>query len=316
VTELPAPLHVEAAGHRRPAIGYAMAAGAATLWGVNGTVSKVILASRISSDRLAEIRSAGAAAGLVLVLAIAAPGRLRVRRGEIVPLLAFGVAGLAFVQWLYFLAIHRLQIGVALLIEYLAPLLVALWARFAYKEQVRGRVWIALALALVGVLLIVDVNGSTAISGAGVGFALGAAVAYATYILLAERAMGARDAVSLLVWGFLVATIFWSVLVPWWTFPGRETAADASLLGRLSGQHLPVWSLMAWMIVLGTILPFFLLLSALRHLSATRVAIVAMLEPVVAALVAWAWLGETLGAVQLAGAAIVLSAIALSQTAR
>ena len=118
-----------------------MAAGAATLWGVNGTVSKVILASQISSDRLAEIRSAGAAAGLVLVLAIASPRRLRVRRGERLPLLAFGIAGLAFVQWLYFLAIQRLQIGVALLIEYLAPLLVALWARFAYKEHVRGRVW-------------------------------------------------------------------------------------------------------------------------------------------------------------------------------
>jgi drug/metabolite transporter (DMT)-like permease len=80
--------------------------------------------------------------------------------------------------------------------------------------------------------------------------------------------------------------------------------------------HLPVWVLAAWMIVLGTIVPFFLLVSALRHLSATRVGIVAMLEPVAGALVAWAWLAESLDGLQLVGAAVVLAAIVLAQTAR
>ena len=70
------------------------------------------------------------------------------------------------------------------------------------------------------------------------------------------------------------------------------------------------------MIVLGTIIPFFLLVSALRHLSATRVGIVAMLEPVAGALVAWAWLSESLDGLQLAGAAVVLAAIVIAQTAR
>ena len=81
-------------------------------------------------------------------------------------------------------------------------------------------------------------------------------------------------------------------------------------------MHLPVWALAGWMIVLGTIVPFFLLVSALRHLSASRVAIVAMLEPVAGALVAWAWLGESLDGVQLVGAGVVLAAIGLAQTAR
>src|SRR3954451_2929223 len=115
---------------RHPRLGYAMAALAAVLWGINGAVSKVILASGLSSERLAQLRSLGAAAGLLLILAVAAPGRLKVTRREVPYLVVFGVAGLAFVQWFYFLAIHRLAIGVALLIEYLAPLLVALWARF------------------------------------------------------------------------------------------------------------------------------------------------------------------------------------------
>ena len=91
---------------------------------------------------------------------------------------------------------------------------------------------------------------------------------------------------------------------------------STSLGGNLHARHLPVWLLAGWMIAFGTIAPFFLLVSALRHLSATSVGIVAMLEPVVGALVGWAWLSEGLGSVQLAGATVVLAAILLAQTAR
>ena len=294
-----------------------MAATAAVVWGVNGAVSKTILSTGVPSERLAQIRSLGAALGLVAILAVIAPQRLRLTRREVPYLIVFGIGGLAFVQWFYFLAIHRLDIGVALLIEYLAPLLVALWARYAYREPVRRRIWGALALALIGLALIVNLfGGGASLSTAGVLFALGGAFAYALYVLLAEHVVGGRDPVSLLAWGFLFASVFWAVLVPWWSFPAHAFARTTSLHGHLHAIHLPVWTLAAWMIVLGTIAPFFLLVSALRHLPATRVGIVAMLEPVAGALVAWAWLGETFGGVQLAGAIVVLAAIVLAQTAR
>ncbi len=133
------------------------------------------------------------------------------------------------------------------------------------------------------------------------------------YLLLAERAVGDRGAVALLFWGFGFATLFFSLLAPWWSFPGHRVGADVSLLGHLSDWHLPVWLLIVFVICVGTIVPFFLLVSALRQLPATRVAIIAMLEPVVATVVAWAWLGEAL-APQLAGALVVLAAIVLAQT--
>ncbi|HVW89991.1 MAG TPA: EamA family transporter [Gaiellaceae bacterium] len=308
---------VEPARRRRPRLGYAMAAVAAVLWGVNGAVSKTILASGLSSERLAQLRSLGAAAGLVAILAVVAPHRLRLTRRELPYLLAFGVGGLAFVQFFYFLAIHRLAIGIALLVEYLAPLLVALWARFVQHAHVRRRIWVALALALTGLGLIVDLfGGGTTLSTAGLLFALGGAFAYALYVLLAEHVIGGRDPVSLLAWGFLFASVFWAVVVPWWSFPGHRLVADADLGGHLAGHHLPVWLLAVWMVLLGTIVPFFLLVSALRHVSATTAGIVAMLEPVVGALVGWLWLSETLGGVQLGGAAVVLAAIGLAQTAR
>ena len=294
-----------------------MAAVAAVLWGANGAVSKTILATGLSSDRLAQLRSLGAATGLVAILAVVAPHRLRLTRRELPYLVAFGMGGLAFVQFFYFLAIHRLAIGIALIVEYLAPLLVALWARFVQHARVRRRIWVALALALGGLALIVNVfGGGTSLSTAGLLFALGGAFAYALYVLLAEHVVGDRDPVSLLAWGFLFASVFWAAVVPWWSFPGHALARDASLGGNLASHHLPVWLLAAWMIVLGTIAPFFLLVSALRHISATTAGIVAMLEPVVGALVGWAWLGESLGGAQLAGATVVLAAIGLAQTAR
>jgi drug/metabolite transporter (DMT)-like permease len=311
-----APLPVTPARRRRPRVGYAMAAGAALIWAVNGTVSKVILASGISSLRLSQVRMTGALIGFVLVLVLTAPDRLRVRRRELPFLVVWGIGGLAFVQWFYFLAIHRLAIGVALLIEYVAPLIVALIARYVFHEHVRRRIWVALAFAIAGLALIVNVRHGGTISTSGVVFALASAAAYTFYILLAERAVGDRDAVSLLAWGFGFGALFWCFVAPWWSFPAGRVGADVSLLGHLSDYHLPVWALMAFVIVIGTIVPFFLLVSALRHLSATRVGIIAMLEPVGATIVAWAWLNESLGTLQLVGAAIVLCAIVLAQTAR
>jgi len=315
VTEAPFP--VPRAPHRHARLGYAMAAVAAILWGINGAVSKTILATGLSAERLAQVRSLGAAVGLLAVVALTAPRRLRLTTRELPYLIAFGVAGLALVQWLYFLAIHRLAIGIALLIEYLAPLLVALWARFVYHDTVRRRIWVALGLALAGLALIVNVfGGGASLSTAGIAFALGGALAYAFYVLLAEHAVSGRDAVSLLGYGFAFASLFWAVVAPWWSFPWGVLGETTSLGGHLESVNAPVGALVAWMVVLGTMVPFFLLVSALRHITATRAGIVAMLEPVVGALVGWIWLAEGLDDVQLAGAAVVLAAIALAQTAR
>lgn len=293
-----------------------MVATAAVLFAVNGTVSKVILASGLSSPRLAEVRSTGAFVVLLAGVALARPGLLRVMRRELAFLAVFGVVGLASVQVFYFLAIHRLAIGIALLIQYVAPLLVALWARYAMHEPVRRRIWGALALALGGLALMVEVWRGIELDGLGVTYALIAMVAFAVYLLLAERAVAQRDAISVSCYGFLFAALFWAVVQPWWSFPGSVPGRDVSLLGHLAGLHLPVWVLMTWMVVLGTIVPFALVVGALRHVSATRVGIVAMLEPVAATVVAYGWLAESLSAVQVAGGLVVLAGILLAQTAR
>jgi drug/metabolite transporter (DMT)-like permease len=192
---------------------------------------------------------------------------------------------------------------------------VALWARFVYGEDVRSRIWIALAFALTGLALIVELWKADRPSGAGLAAAGLAPVTYAAYILLAERAVRRRDPISLSAC-FLFATIFWSVLAPWWDFPGAQVDDSTSLLGNLASSQLPIWALIAWMVVVGTIVPFALVVGALRHISATKAGITGMLEPVLAIAVAWAWLGERLTPLQLAGAGVTLAGISLAQTSR
>jgi drug/metabolite transporter (DMT)-like permease len=312
----PPPLSVPRPHERRPALGYAMVLVAATLFGVNGAVSKVALSSGLSSLRLTEARCAGACVGLVLIATLRRPSSLRLRRGEWRFLLLFGVAGVAAVQLFYFLAIHRLAIGIALLIEYLGPLLVAIWARTFGHEHVRRRIWVALGLSLTGLVLIVQLWAGVTVDGLGIAFAFICAFVFAGYLLLAEHAVAGRDSTSLLAWGFLFATLFWTVVQPWWSFPTRTVARTVTLQGHLAAWHLPVWALVLWVVVLGAIVPFSLIVGALRHVSATRVGVAAMLEPVVATVVAWLWLQESLAPVQVAGAVVVLAGIVLAQTAR
>jgi drug/metabolite transporter (DMT)-like permease len=299
----------------RPPLGYAMVAVAAALFALNGTVSKVVLASGIGSGELTEVRCAGALVGLALIAALTRPASLRIRVDELPLLVALGI-GLALVQWSYFFAIHRLDIGIALLIQYIAPILVALWARFVFHEPVRRRIWAALALSLGGLTLIVEIWHGGRLSGPGVAACLVAAVTYAGYVLIAERGVRRRDPISLSAWGFFFATLFWTVAAPWWNFPAARVSDNVSLLGNLASSHLPVWALMVWVVVLGAIVPFGLIVGALRHISATRAGITAMVEPVVAIVIAWAWLGESLTPVQLSGAVLTLLGIGLAQTAR
>jgi drug/metabolite transporter (DMT)-like permease len=301
---------------QQPGVGYAMVLAAGALFAVNGTVAKVVLKSGLSSLRLTETRCVGAFAGLALILLATRPRSLRTTRRELGFLVVFGVLGVALVQLFYFLSIRRLEIGVALLIQYLAPLLIALWARFAVKEHVRRRIWIALALCLGGLSLVVGLWSGISLDGLGVTFALIGAVSFAAYVLLAEHAVGRRDTLSLLTYGFFFASLFWAAAQPWWSYPFSNLGRSVSLVGNLAGQHTPLWVLVVWMVVLGTIAPFLLIVRALRHVPAPRVAIVAMIEPVLGAIVAYAWLDETLGAQQLVGGAIVLCGIGLAQTAR
>lgn len=297
-------------------LGTAATVTAALLFAVNGAVSKVILSTGIPAERLTELRTTCSAAGLALIVGLTAPRRLVPERRELPLLLLYGVAGLALVQWLYFVAIHRLPLGIALLIQFTGPVLVALWARYAWHEDVRRRMWGAILLTLVGLGFVAEAWSGLVLDGVGVLAGLGAAAALAVTFLAGQHGVRRRDPLSLACLALLTAAIAWAVAEPWWSFPFHLLTRTTSLHGHLSAVSLPVWALCVWMVVLGSIVPFTVSLVGLRHLPVTVVGVIATLEPVAATAIGWLWLGETLDGWQLAGSAIVLGGIVLAETAR
>jgi drug/metabolite transporter (DMT)-like permease len=289
-----------------------LAAGA--LFAVNGTVSKLVLRAGIDAPQLTLLRAAGAFAGLLLLSLVVRPGaaRLRIAPAQLPLVIGYGLTGFFLVPMLYFVAISRLPVGIALLFQYTAPLLVALWARFGQRRQVRPRLWLGLAISLAGLAAVAEIWGDPRLDGPGVLAGFGTALFFALFYVLGAHGIQRRDALSLTAWAYGVSAAA-GLLV-------RAVTAGAGgwePLRETSGG-VPVILLCGYVIVLGSIAPYLLLAAALRHLPAISVGIVGMVEPVVAAAVAWAVIGagEALNAAQLAGGLLVLAGVALAETAR
>jgi drug/metabolite transporter (DMT)-like permease len=301
--------------HTRPAVGYAQVLGGAALFGLAAIVSKVALTAGIAPARLSALRCTGSALGLLLFIGLTQPSRLRIGRRDLPLLLAVALTGAALIQWLYFTAIDRLPVGIALLLEFTGPLMIAVYARVVQRQAVSRRVWLALALALVGLALVAQVfGGGAGLDPVGVAAGLAAAVCLAAFYLLSKRALERHHPLTLTFWTFTLAACFWAVVQPWWTFDASMLSEPASLLGGLEHVSMPVWAPVLWLVLLGTLTPYFLEIASLRHLSPTSTGIVGMSEPVIAAVIAWVWLGEALDAPQLIGAVLVLAGVAIVQT--
>ncbi len=290
---------------------------AVTLFSINASVSALVLQEGMSPLALTTFRAMGTALLLGLGLVVTGRGRmLAVGRREWPLLLVYGVAGVALIQWAYFVAIDRLPIGLALLLEYLAPLLIALVARFGLRQPVSALLWPALGLALGGLALATRVDGGP-LDPIGVAAALLAACAFATYFLLGERLVASRDAVSTTFWGFAIAAVAATAATAGQLPAGaRVLAGSAELPGALGGGGAPVAVLVAWVVVLGTLVPFLSITLALGWLPATPVSITGTGEVVGAALVAWWWFGQRLTSLQAVGFAMVVTGVALALAAR
>jgi drug/metabolite transporter (DMT)-like permease len=278
---------------RNPARGYLLVALGAAMFALGGNLARYMLDDGVSALRLSQLRSAGSLVLLAAALALTRPRLMRIRR-EDAPQLAFlGICGLALVHATYYAAIDRLEIGVALVIQYMAPLLLLLWLRFRHGRRLARSLWGAVALSIIGCALVVRAYAPGSLDGRGVLYAAGACVTFAIYMVASERSGQRYESVTTLLWAFLFASLFWAIVQPWWTFP----------FGKLNP-----W-LGLGVVVIGTLLPFICVVAALRHLPAPRVAIAATLEPVLAAVFAW-WLhDEHLAFVQLSGGFLVLAAV-------
>ena len=288
----------------------------ASLFAFNGIVSKLVLESGLSAWRLTQVRCTGAFLILLLVVAIRKGIDLKPTRAELPWLAAYGVVGFALVQVGYFIAIARMQVSIALIIEFTAPIWIVLYIRFVRKKFVPATMWIALVSGFLGLLLITQVWKGLTLDAIGLVAAFLDAFALAAYFLLGEKLVAHRSTDTLTVWGLGFASLVWVFITPVWSFPFDVFTREINLLGRFSEYSLTGWVPILWIITAGTILPYICVLSGLRHLSASTSSMIGMLEPVVAGIVAWWWLREILNLTQLFGGAIVIVGIVLADRAR
>ena len=307
--EMPAELERgRARSPSRPvALGMIVSAGAC--WGLAAVIAKVAFDRGVAPVRMAEARVAVAFVFLLAYLAARRRDMLRPPPGSLPVLAAFGIF-IAGVNASYYIAIDRLPVGVALSLQYTAPTLLlaatALWERRRAGRVASGPgIWVAAACTLAGAVLVSRAYaGLHGVSPTGVAAGVASAAFFALYLLGADRA--GRRAVpppTLLAWGFVFAIIAWSVLAPWWSWPW----------GKLGDGHVALAVLGVGL--LGTLLPFFLAVTAIPILTPALAGIGATVEPPFAAAFAWIFLGQHLGPIQIAGGVLVLVGVALGQRA-
>jgi drug/metabolite transporter (DMT)-like permease len=176
--------------------------------------------------------------------------------------------------------------------------------------------WSAIALSLIGLILVAKVWEGFTFDLFGTLGALGAAIALAVYFLMSEAQGNKRSAQATVVWGLGVAGAFWSIFLPIWSFPTEIFSAQINLQGRFSDYSTPGWVLIAYVIFFGTMVPYLFVVNGIRRLSASTSSVIGMIEPVLAGALAWIWLSQSWSAIQLAGGAIVLIGIYIADRAK
>lgn len=298
----------------RALIGYAYMTVGLFFFAVNGPVAKLALINGLESAQLSAFRIEGAFFCLLIAALFIARKQLRVKKNEILPLIGYGFFGVAMTQFLYFVAIKRIEVGVALIIEYTAPLFVALYVRFVMKKEVSKRVWFSLLLALIGLSLITQVWTGSKLDPFGVLCAFGAAIALAIYFIGGEPLAAKRNPIALTTLSMGVGAIFWMVVQPWWTLPWSLLSNPVALPYELGSVSLGL--IVAYIVIFGTVAPFWLYFIAFKYLDSKKAAIFGLLEPVGASITALFLLGESFIGIQILGGALVLIGVIYAETAK
>ena len=280
-------------------------------FGTSGPLVKPAMDAGLSPQQVASFRIAVAAALLLVFVSVTRPRLLRLRRSDLPLLVGYGLVGVAAVQLLYFAAVSRIPIGIAMLLEFTSPVLVALWVRFVRRVVLSARMWVGTALALVGLAMVAQVWEGLRLDALGLLFGVAAALCAAAYFLIGERGVSTIPALGLVTWGMVVGAVAIAVVAPPWSLPAETMGATA----EFAGTAVPVWALLVTCAVVSTAVAYLLSISAMRYLPANVVSVLAVCEPIVATALAWLALGQALAPVQVVGAVVLLAGATVVQLA-
>ncbi len=289
-------------GESSSAKGYLCVVVAALMWASSGTAGKALFDAGMSPFDLVQIRVILASAILLLVFLFFSRDLLRIRPRDIPFFLFLGGVVMAVVTGSYLYTISKIQVAAAILIQYLAPIFVAIFAMLFWKERPTFLKIAALFLAFGGCFLVVGGYNLKLLQMNLLGIlgGLTSAITFAGYSLLGERAMHRYKPWTVLFYALAFSALTWHVVYPPFTY-------------FRAGYSLAEWGWIFYISIVGTILPFGLFFAGINHIRSTRASITATLEPIFAGFLAFMLLGETLLLLQVVGGCMVILAIVVLQ---
>ncbi|UQI44782.1 EamA family transporter [Streptomyces sp. HU2014] len=294
---------------RGRSVGLGLALVSALAFGGSGVAAKPLILAGLDPLHVVWLRVAGAA---LVMLPVAWRHRALVTRRPGL-LAGFGLLAVAGVQACYFASISRIPVGVALLVEYLAPALVLGWVRFVQRRPVSRAAAVGVVLAVGGLACVVEVWSGLSFDAVGLLLALGAACCQVGYFVLADHGSDGdepADPVGVIAYGLLIGALVLTAVSRPWGMDWSVLAGSA----EMDGTRLPAALLLGWIVLIATVAAYVTGVLSVRRLSPQVAGVVACLEAVVATVLAWVLLGETLSAPQLAGGAVVLLGAFIAQS--
>ncbi|MDW6065312.1 EamA family transporter [Streptomyces sp. FXJ1.4098] len=294
-----------------PAAGTALAVLSACAFGTVGTATKVLSAAGLSAMEIAQARLTIAALLLLGYTAVTRPSQLRATRRQWSVIAALGLFSFAALQTLCGVAVARIPVGVFVVLQFLSPVVVLVWLRWVRRVQQQRLAWAGVAVVVAGLLLVGEVWSRLRLDAVGVLAGLGTAAALSVRFLLAGRALEHRDPVAVTALGIALGALALDVLAPPTGFPYAALARSVHY-GQVSA---PVWAVVLWAGIVATLLAYLSGIAAQRLLAPSTASLLATLEVVTGAGVAFVFLGERLTAVQCTGVVTVLAGVLIARRA-
>ncbi|MFF2200753.1 DMT family transporter [Streptomyces sp. NPDC058145] len=307
---MPVPISASSRGSHGKGVGLGLALLSALAFGGSGVAAKPLIEAGLDPLHVVWLRVAGAA---VVMLPLAVRHRtLPLRRPAL--LAGFGLLAVAGVQACYFAALSRIPVGVALLVEYLAPALVLGWVRFVQRRPVTRAAALGVVLAAGGLACVVEVWSGLSFDAFGLLLALGAACCQVGYFVLSDQGSEAGeqapDPLGVIAYGLLVGALVLTAVARPWSMDWSVLTGSA----RMNGTTVPAVALLAWIVLVATVVAYITGVLSVRRLSPQVAGVVACLEAVIATVLAWVLLGEHLSAPQIIGGAVVLLGAYIAQS--
>ncbi|PVG83368.1 EamA family transporter [Nocardioides gansuensis] len=286
----------------RTTAGLLYALVSATAFGLSGTLARGLLDSGWSAGSAVLVRTALAALVLAVPGFLAVRGRTHVLRDNAALVTAYGVTAVAGAQLCYFYAVTHMQVGVALLIEYTAPVAVVVWLWLRHGSKPSRLTVLGAAIAGTGLVLVLDLFSGAELSTPGVLWALGAMIGAATYFVINADEDNGLPGITLAAGGLLVAAVALGLAGWIGVLPMHAATADAVY----DGHTVPWWVPVLALGLVTAAVAYVTGIAAARRLGSRLASFVALMEVLMAVVFAWLLLGELPRGVQLAGGGLVL----------